>query len=372
MTSNTSPSPGMSPGTDPGEPFRVAVLGIDHPHGFAWREHFLKNLASETAITAIVPGFLGATASLEERLAEVPRFDTVDRLVDRGEFDGALVCLPNREASAAVETLAMAGKHVLVEKPLGASAEQARPAVEAVRAAGVAFQSGYLWRYDEGANRLRAMKADGRFGALTSVEMTFVTSDVAHRGPGHYLFDPEATGGGFFNWLACHWLDLLLDITGEAVVGVTARLGVFGGTKVGVEDGGVAILDLEGGGLATFLGGYWLPRWAGESHWCLRGTERWVHWDPTRPGTRGAFEIHGPQPQWNAMDESFVLPADSTPGYGGSRGAALVRDWVDAARSGGRPCRNTPESTLATLELLDTITQASREGRRIACRIEPR
>jgi predicted dehydrogenase len=351
------------------EPFRVAVLGIDHPHGFAWREHLLKNLADEVEITAIVPGFAGALASLEERLADVPRFDTVDALIEGGRFDGALVCLPNNETPEAVRKLAGAGKHLLVEKPLAASAEAARAALDAVRASGVAFQSGYVWRYDEGANRLRAMKADGRFGKLTSVEMSFVTSDVAHRGPGHYLFDPEATGGGFFHWLACHWLDLLLYVTGEAVVGVSARVGVFGGTPVAVDDGGVAVLDLEGGGLATFLGGYWLPRWAGESHWCIRGTERWVHWHPSRPGTSGAFEIHGPQPQWNAMDESFTLPPDATPGYCGARGAALVRDWLDAARTPGHSCRNTPESTLAVLELLDAIGRASREGRTVSCRI---
>lgn len=351
-------------------PFRVAFLGVDHPHGFAWRE-LLRNLGDELAITALLPGFQGATTSLEEQLAGVPRFDTVEALLEGGRFDGAVVCLPNDEAPRAVGLLAGAGKHVLVEKPMAASAEQGRGALEAVAAAGVAFQTGYLWRYDEGADRLRAMVADGRFGHLTSVEMTYITSDAARRNPAHYLFDPVRTGGGFFNWLACHWLDLLLYITGEAVVGATARVGVFGATPIAVDDGGVAILDLEGGGLATLLGGYWHPRWVGESRWCIRGSERWVHWDPTRAGTGGVLEIHGPQPQWNAMDETFVIPADPTPGYGGRRALALVRDWVDAARAGGRPCRNTPQSTLAVLMLLDAINQASREGRRVACRIEP-
>jgi hypothetical protein len=71
------------------------------------------------------------------------------------------------------------------------------------------------------------------------------------------------------------------------------------------------------------------------------------------------------------MDETFTLPPDPTPGYGGARALSLVGDWLDAARSGGRPCRNTPASTLAVLELLDVIGQASREGRRVACYIAP-
>jgi predicted dehydrogenase len=69
------------------------------------------------------------------------------------------------------------------------------------------------------------------------------------------------------------------------------------------------------------------------------------------------------------MEECLTLPADTNSGYGGERGARLIRDWLDAARSGGRPCRNTPESTIAVLELIDLIYQSSREGRRVECRV---
>jgi len=344
------------------KPFRVAFIGIDHPHGAGWRDLLLH---LDATVNAIVPGYDNGTASLEERYAHVPRFQTVDELIEQGDFEGAIVCLPNDTGPQAVAKLASAGKHVLVEKPAAGSAQEARQFVEAVETSGVAFQNGYMWRYDEGANRLRDMLADGRFGKVISLETTFVTSDVRRRGPKHYLFDREVSGAGFFNWLACHFLDLIRYVTGQAIVGVTARTGVFGATAAEVEDGGIAILDLEGGGVATFIGGYWLPRWAGESHWCLRGSERWVHWSPTS----GKLEIHGPQPQWYAMEEVFQIEEQDVKGYGGIRGVQLIRDWIEAARSGARPCRNTARSTLATLELIDTIYQSSQEGRRIECNI---
>jgi predicted dehydrogenase len=348
-------------------PLRVAFLGVDHPHGAGWRE-LLLNFPGEIAVTAMVPRFHGALASLEERYAGVPRFETVEQLIDRGQFDGAIVALPNNEAPETIAQLAAAGKHVLAEKPAAGSAEDGRRIAEALRASGVAFQSGYMWRYDEGANRLRRMVRDGSFGKLISIEMTFVTSDAQRRGPNHYLFDRDVSQGGFFNWLACHYLDLLLYITGQPVTGITARTGVFGATPLEVEDGGVAILDLAGGGIATFVGGYWLPRWAGESHWTVRGEHRWVHWDPRRGGTGGVLEIHGPKPQWHAMEETLTIPPDFTPGYGGREGVALVQDWLEACLT-GRPCRNTPESNAAVLELIDAIYRASREGRRVECKI---
>lgn len=347
--------------------FRIAFVGIDHPHAAGWRRAIFR-LPDELAITAIVPRYDGGTASLEERISDVPRFATVEQLLDGGEFDGAIICLPNDESPAATLALVEAGKHALVEKPAAASAADFRPIVAAANKSGVAFQNGYMWRYDDAIVRLRRMVADGRFGPLVSVEMLFVTSNVARRGPEHYLFNASKSGGGFFNWLACHWLDLLLHVTGEEVVAVTARVGNYSHAPVDVEDGGVAILELSGGGVVSFIGGYWLPRWTGESHWCVRGRDRWVHWHPARPGTGGVLEIHGPQPQWDAMEETYIVPEDHAPGYGGSRTVALLRDWIAAAR-GGSFCRNTPQSTLATLELIDTIYESSRQGRRIECRI---
>ena len=331
-----------------------------------WRES-LRQVLDAVKITALVPAFDNGTTSLEQRYTDLPRFETVEALLrDGGDlFDGALVCLPNNTGPEAVIQLAQAGKHILLEKPGAANAADSRRMAEAVRTAGVAFQSGYMWRYEEGANRLRDMMTDGSFGKLISLEMTWTTSDVFRRDPGHYLFDPKVSGPvGFFNWLGCHHLDLLSYVTSQTVTGVTARVGNFGGTPIDMEDGGSAILDLSGGGLATFTGGYWHPRWLNDIQWNLRGTQRWVHWDPSRTGTGGVLEIHGPQPQFMAMEETFELPPDDTPGYGGKAMVALLRDWVRCAHEGG-DCRNTPESMVAVLETIDRIYESSRSGRRV-------
>jgi predicted dehydrogenase len=347
---------------------RLALVGVDHPHGAHWRQS-LGNFADRLRITAVVPAFGGATASLEEKLAGVPRFADVDALVVGGEFDAALVCLPNDEAPSALVKLAAAGKHVLTEKPIGKTAADLDAVIAALRCKKLAFQNGYMWRYDCAAERLREMVRDRRFGRIINVEMLFVTSDIRRRGADHYLFDPAKSGSGFLSWLGVHHLDLLSFVVEQRIVGVTARTGVFGGVATEVEDGGALLLDLEGGGLATFLGGYWLPRWAGENRFTIRGTERWVEWHPTRPGTSGVLEIHGPQPQWHAMEETFSIAADPTPGYGGIRGVRLIDDWLRAIAEGGRDCRNTPESARSVLEILDAAYESSRSGRRIECSI---
>ena len=349
------------------EKLRIAVIGIDHPHGMGWRES-LKHVSDELEITTFVPAFDGTTTSLEERHAALPRFETVLELISSGGdlFDGALVCLPNDQSSDAVIALVNAGKHILLEKPGAANAADAQRITEAVRANKVAFQNGFIWRYDELANRLREMVTDGRFGKIVSVEMTWATSNIDRRGPDHYLFDIKQSGGGFFNWLACHHLDLLTYVTGESVTTISARVGNYGKTISAVEDGGSAIMDLSGGGLATFTGGYWHPRWMNDIRWTIRGAERWVHWDPGRPNTGGVLEIHGPQPQFMAMEETFELPPDETTGYGGKAMVSLLHDWIRAIGEGS-DCRNTPESTVTVLETIDKIYESSKNGRQVEC-----
>jgi predicted dehydrogenase len=349
---------------------RLAFLGIDHPHGAHWRQQ-IANFSAQAQFVAFVPSFDGGTSSLEERYAAIPRFDSIPSLIHGAQFDAAVVCLSNREGPPAIAELARAGKHVLAEKPVAAGAAEARQIADAVEKSGVAFQTGYMWRYDDIANRLKRMVQQQAFGKLISIEMTFATSDIARRGPDHYLFDPAASGGGFFSWLACHWLDTLIYVTGQAVVGVTARSGVFGAVPTQVEDGGAAIFDLADGGIATFVGGYWHPRWAGESRWAIRGSQRWVHWDAAKKGTGGVLEIHGPMPQWHAMEDTYTAPEEKTPGYGANKGFALVQDWLDCIRTGRRDNRNGVHGMLATLQLIDAIYQSSREARRIDCRIGP-
>ncbi len=345
----------------------LAFLGIDHPHGAAWRE-LLRHFEDQVELVAVLPGLEGATCSLEERFAKLPLFETVDELIEWGKFDAAVVCLSNRDTPRAAAALASAGKHLLVEKPGGRTAQEWLPVIDLVERHQIAFQSGYMWRYDEAAERLRTMIDKRRFGRLISVEMLYVTSDIRRRGADHYLFSRELCGGGFFHWLGCHYLDLLTYLVAEPVVGVTARLDVFGAAEVDVEDGGAVLLDLKNGALVSLIGGYWLPRWAGEAHWTLRGTERWVHWKPLAGS--GLLEIHGPQPHWYAMEETFRLPGDSTSGYGGYRGVKLVRDWLDAI-SQRRLCRNTARSMGVTLQLLDLIYQAGEMNRRVECHVEP-
>ena len=64
------------------------------------------------------------------------------------------------------------------------------------------------------------------------------------------------------------------------------------------------------------------------------------------------------------MNDTYDSPIDSAPGYGGSRGMDLIRDWLQSMRT-GESCRNTPESLMTTLRWMDAVYESSDNGRRV-------
>jgi len=170
------------------------------------------------------------------------------------EVDVVYVATPHTAhldvALAALE----AGKHVLVEKPMGINAAQA----EAIRAAAAArglFAAEALWtvflpRYDV----VRQLVRDGRLGAVTQI----VADYGEYLPPSHRAYDPALAGGPLLD-LGVYLFALATDLAGEATA-VTARGATVpgrGGTPVNGRLS--ALLDFDGGAqaaLATTMGGF--------------------------------------------------------------------------------------------------------------------
>ena len=321
-------------------PIRLLFLGVDHPHGCSWRESL--ETCGRFQIVGFVPGFGGAITSLEERYMHLPRFDVPSQAIFALNFDAAVCLMSNREGASACLELSKAGKHCMMEKPGIGSPEAGQEILDAVRAAGTVFTMAYTNRYGDAATKLAAMVKNKQFGKLIALENTSVTTDIRLRNPAHYLFNPTENAmsegeGGYFSWLGCHNLDMVMYLTGQRVVGVTAVVGKFGAHQAPVEDGGTVILELSEGTLVTvssvahcqpirqlqpysyllltrvcwpqLTGGYYIPSRRGETSWSVRGSERWVHW-------RGdSLEIHGTNPQWEhlAVDEVYDVDPRATP-----------------------------------------------------------
>ncbi|MDZ7543847.1 gfo/Idh/MocA family oxidoreductase, partial [Clostridium perfringens] len=108
-----------------------------------------------------------------------------------------------------------AGKHVLVEKPMCRTVEEALAMQEAVRASDKTLQVGYVRRHAMNARVLRKFIANGDLG-----EIYFAKASCLRKigNPGGWFSDIERSGGGPLIDLGVHVIDLCWYMMGKPKV----------------------------------------------------------------------------------------------------------------------------------------------------------
>ena len=191
------------------DPLRAAVLGL----GMIGRHH-ARILQSDPSMR-----FAGAVDPEGDRFGAVHDrsrvFATLDELLagPEGPPDFAVVAVPTEEHVAAVRDLVAAGVHVLIEKPLAASAEEAREIIDLVRGAGLHGGVGHVERCNPALLELRRrVQEEDQLGDVFLVATERV-------GP----FPDRIRDVGVVKDLATHDLDLVRWLGGAPVERVAAQ-----------------------------------------------------------------------------------------------------------------------------------------------------
>lgn len=348
---------------------RLGVVGIDHYHSTGWVES-LEQFPEEIAIVGLydpdvtigqtlAPRFHdpSLSAALATAYRRLPLYHDLESLLTRERLDLALVTLQNRDAPAAIEQLATAGVHLLIDKPGARSAAEARRAFSTVERSGIRATVGLTRRFDPAWRQARELIAAGALGRLLSAEAIVVTSSVRVRDPSNHLFDRERSGHGILLWLGIHEVDGLLWLTGDPIVEVQAAIGNVGGEAIGVEDAASIAIRFQGGALGTLHLANALPRPATDGYIALRGTHGSIKLTSDRVMTWiGAGSRDDP-----LQGEERRYTTARTGGYG--PGALLqIRDLLDSIQ-GGREPKVTGLDLVRALEVIDAAYESADLGR---------
>jgi predicted dehydrogenase len=152
-------------------------------------------------------------------------------LVDREDIDLIDVCTPgDTHAEIAIAALE-AGKHVLCEKPLANTVEEAEAmvaAAEKARAAGVRSMVGFTYRRVPAIGLARRLVAEGRIGEIHHVRAQYLQDWIVDpEAPLSWRLDKEKAGSGALGDIGAHIVDLTQYITGDTIATVSGRLETF-------------------------------------------------------------------------------------------------------------------------------------------------
>ena len=182
------------------ERIKVAILGAG----------FIANIHMESYARFVPEAEVVAVLGLNEEEAKafaqahgIPQwYDNLDRLLAESGAEVIDVGLPNYLHHSACIKAAMANKHVIVEKPLALTLEEADEMIDICKKKGVLLMYAEELCFAPKYERARALVEHGAVGNVYLLKQT-----EKHSGPhSAWFYEKEKSGGGVMMDMGCHAL----------------------------------------------------------------------------------------------------------------------------------------------------------------------
>ena len=219
---------------------KIAILGIAHMHGYSY-VRALKRM-NDIEITGLFDEDRSRMSTACKELGVKP-YEHPEELV--AGSDGVIVTSENSTHRKFVEIAAKAGKHVLCEKPIATSVEDAEAMIEICHRNNVKLQMAFPVRYSASVRKAREIITGGLLGEVVSLVGT-----NHGRMPGGWFTDPVLGGGGAVMDHTVHVVDIVRWLLNCEFTQVYATYGTLI-HDIPVEDCGLEMFKLSTGQYMT-------------------------------------------------------------------------------------------------------------------------
>jgi predicted dehydrogenase len=212
--------------------------------------------------SAEVGGVCDIVESRAQELAEqygCQAYTDYHKLVQNPDLDAIVVAASNTTHAEMTIAALQAGKHVLCEKPMATTLEDALQMIAAAKEAGKQLMIAHNQRLEPANQKAREILSSGKLGKVLTFASVF-----GHPGPEDWAIDGENTwfyrkeiaGLGVLGDLAIHKLDLVRwllqdDYSEAAALYATLAKHYPNGNLIDVDDNALCILKTHGGAMGS-------------------------------------------------------------------------------------------------------------------------
>ncbi|WP_248926272.1 Gfo/Idh/MocA family protein [Paenibacillus hamazuiensis] len=252
---------------------KVAVIGCG---AIAQRRHIPEYEENPNVELVAFADPVLERAELYAKKHNAKAYANYEDMLKEVKADAVSVCTPNYLHAPAAIAAANAGAHVLVEKPMAATEEEALAMIEAARKNGVYLMVGHNQRLMPPHVKAKEILDSGRLGRV----LTFRTS-FGHPGPERWsvdgrdswFFRKEEAIMGAMGDLGVHKSDLIRYFLNDEVVEVAAFVGTLDKKGTDVDDNSTCLLRMKSGAIGTLVASW--TYYKGEDNstvfWCENG-----------------------------------------------------------------------------------------------------
>ena len=309
--------------------------------------------AGNCKLVAVVGRDRERTAAFAEEHGVPRAYDDLWAALADPEVEAVWVATPHALHREHVEAIAAARRHVLCEKPLATTVEDALAIVRACRRTGVMLGTGYHLRHHPLHREARRLVTEGELGepALAQAEWSIPPGPPGASAP--WRRDPELSGGGIVTGTGIHAIDLLRFVLDDEVTSITALTDADTSPIRPLETRALTLLRFARGTLATVR--------------CARGVRAPAN-DLTVHGVEGALAAR------RTIDEATRGTLEATGAdarlsgvpAGSDMYALQAQAFAEAVQAGEDP-NASGEDGLRMVEIATALYESARTGRTIQC-----
>lgn len=336
----------------------------------------------------------GVAASSPQRAREmaqawdVPRaYRDIEEVVADPQVQVVHVCTPNHLHRAMAQAALDAGKHVICEKPLATTLEDAQALAALACATGLVATVPFVYRYHPVVREARARIAQGELGPLRLIHGSYLQDWLLDPASNNWRVDPALGGASrVFADIGSHWCDLVEWVSGERFAEVSATFATViaergtttgqsfttpaaGGAMQAVssEDVAMAMLRTGAGTLAALTVSQVSAGRRNRLWFEIDGARASVAFDQEdaerlwigRPDQREEVFVRGPGAGSAEQRRLATLPAGHAQGYGDCFEAFVADTYraIDGERPEGLP---TFDDGLRSALIVDRVITSAR------------
>ena len=296
-------------------------------------------------------------------------FVDLEKALTLPDCDVVDICLPNHLHARATIAAANAGKHVIIEKPLCLTLEEADAMIAACHANGRKLMYAEELCFAPKYERVRQLVREGAIGSIYSLRQC-----EKHSGPhSDWFYDLEQSGGGALMDMGCHGLAWFRWMLGADVrplsVYATMQTGLIHHARTRCEENSLCIVEFEGG-VVGVAENSWAKLGGMEDRVEVCGTAGVVYADLfmgnaaltfSEKGYGYAMEKAGSTQGWTftTFEEAF------NQGY-----PHELKHFISCVREDTPPV-TSGEDGRAVLELMNAAYYSARTGQKVALPFQP-
>ena len=150
---------------------KIALIGMGQ-RGCCYARMINRTPEAELAAICDTDSIRAAAFAKELELEHIPRYSTLEEMLEKADFEAAVITTPDFFHRDSAVKCCQTGKHIMLEKPMAPTAAECREIIKSCQENNCLLQVGFVLRCHPLFRRVIEVARSGKLGQLLNITST--------------------------------------------------------------------------------------------------------------------------------------------------------------------------------------------------------